>query len=212
MREISRFIDAKGVRREVERALPALGLPVEQEPVPSSYDDHREEYTVRIHKGRDEKVARACGFSRDPNLSRTAPSGPTVALLHTTSGYSFGRSCLRCEEIPAYVGFKGYSAALLADRFSLSGAFEFARTAKTVGIKPLLGSTFEFSFGGDIVLVAKNRTGFRSLCRLISECHLDEPRGFPLLTWERLERHCEGLLALSGGHAGALNCFVVRGE
>ncbi len=212
MREVSRYIDAKGIRREVERALAPLGLPAAKEPVPSSREDHREEYEVRIRKARDEKVARACGLIKDPTLVRTAPEGPTMALLHATSGYSFGRSCLRCEEIPAYAGFHGYSAALLADKFSLAGAFEFTKTSKKVGIKPLLGATFELSEGGDIVLVARNRIGFRSLCRLISECHLNEPRGYPLLTWERLEQHCEGTLFLSAGHAGALNGAIVRGD
>lgn len=212
MREVSRFIDFKGIRREVERALPTLGLPEVQEPVPSEREDHREEYEVRLRKKRDEKVARACGLVSDPTLVRTAPDAPSMALLHATSGYSFGRSCLRCEEIPAYVGFQGYSAALIADRFSLSGAFEFTKTSKKVGIKPLIGSTFELSDGGDIVLVARNRMGFRSLCRLISECHLNEPRGYPLLTWERLEKHCEGLLYLSAGHAGMINAQIVRGD
>ena len=212
MREVSRFIDSKGIRREVERTLAPLGLPEVQEPVPSAREDHREEYEVRIRKKRDEKVARACGLVADTTLVRTAPDAPTMALLHTSSGYSFGRSCLRCEEIPAYVGFQGYSAALIADRFSLSGAFEFTKTSKKVGIKPLLGCTFEMSEGGDIVLVARNRIGFRSLCRLISECHLNEPRGYPLLTWERLEKHCEGLLYLSAGHTGMINAQIVRGD
>jgi len=212
MREVSRYIDAKGVRREVERTLAPLGMPTPQEPVPSSQEDHREEYEVRIRKGRDEKVARACGLLRDPTIVHTAPETPTQTLLHTTSGYSFGRSCLRCEEIPAYAAMQGYSSALLADRFSLAGAFEFCKTSKKVGIQPLLGVTFELSEGGDIVLVAKNRLGFRSLCRLISDCHLEEPRGYPLLTWERLERNCEGLLYLSAGHSGALNGHIVRGD
>ncbi len=210
MREISRFVDAKGCRREVERLLPALGLPQLQEPTASAHENHREDYDVRLRKARDEKVARACGLSKDTASLRSAPSSPTMALLHATTGYSFGRSCLRCEETPAYAAYLGYSSALLADRFSLSGVYEFTKTSRRVGIKPLIGTTLEFSEGGDIVLVAKNRIGFRSLCRLISECHLDEPRHYPLLNWERLERHSEGLIALTGGHSGLLNLQLLR--
>jgi error-prone DNA polymerase len=103
-------------------------------------------------------------------------------------------------------------AALLADSFSLGGAVEFSRMAASVGIHPLIGATVEMAEGGELVLVARSQKGYISLSRLITECHLEEPRLFPLCNWERLERHSEGLLCLTGGDAGRLNRLLIRSD
>lgn len=201
-REIARYIDAKGVRREVVKLLDPREIPSID---PLEPEDHREDYDVRIRKRRDEKVARACGYLKDPELGIHAPDRPTAAMLHVVSGYSFGRSVLIAEEAPAHAAMHGYSAALIADRFSLAGAYEFARTSLKIGIHPLFGATIELDDGGEIVLVAMNATGWRSLSRLVTDCHLQEPRCFPLATWDRLAHHTEGLLVLTGGDPGPLN-------
>lgn len=201
-REVARFIDGKGVRREVVKLLTQNEIPSIEALEP---EDHREDYDLRIRKRRDEKVARACGYLKDPELGIQAPDRPTAAMLHVVSGYSFGRSVMIAEEAPAHAAMHGYSAALIADRFSLAGAYEFARTALKIGVHPLFGTTIELDDGGELVLVAMNATGWRSLSRLVTECHLDEPRCFPLATWERLEAHTEGVLVLTGGDPGPLN-------
>lgn len=201
--EFVRYIDANGARRQTARPLNE-NHPVKQREALSP-EDPREDYDVRIRKRRDEKVAQACGYLRDPNLIIRAPEIPTATLLHGLSGYSFGRSVLIAEELPAHAAMHGYSAALLADRFSVAGAYEFHRTADKVGLKPLIGATFELECGGELVLIAQNAAGWRSLCRLITDCHLGEPRSFPLATWARLEVHRQGLLVLTGGDSGLLN-------
>ncbi len=54
------------------------------------------------------------------------------------------------------------------------------------------------------MLIARSRRGYQSLSRLLTECHLGEPRLFPLGAWERLERHREDLLCVTGD-GGPLN-------
>lgn len=206
-KEWARYLDAQGIRREKCRDLPLLMLPGVMNP---GEPDGREDYDVRIRKRRDEKVARACGLIQDPDLVQVQRQDREAALLHIVSGYSFGRSVLMAEEASAHVAYRGYSAALIADRFSLAGVREFANTAHNVGIRSLMGATLELADGGEIVLVAQNAVGFRSLSRLISECHLKEPRGYPLATWERLRKHTEGLLMLTGGDPGPINRELVR--
>lgn len=208
-REVVRASDANGAVRETIEILSPLDIPG-AEVEPESPQDRREEYTLRYRKLRDDKVAKACGFVRDFEVRQAAPVRREAALLHAQSGYSFGRSVLMAEEIGAHAAYHGYSCALLADRFSLSGVREFSTTANKVGIQPILGATLELLEGGEIVLVAKNRIGYRSLCRLITECHLGEERGFPLCDWGRLERHSEGLAMLTGGDPGPLNRVFVR--
>src|SRR6476469_5480015 len=63
-REVRRFLDLQGVRREEEIALPSLaaGLPMTAPVYP---EDHREEIVLRQRRYRDDKVARACGYVRE---------------------------------------------------------------------------------------------------------------------------------------------------
>ncbi len=151
----------------------------------------------------------APGFSSTESVRPPTTQTPAQPCLHVLSGYSFGRSSMLAEEIPVLCADMGIPAVLVADIFSLTGAMEHSKAAKKAGIKPLIGATFEMAEGGEIVLVARTRNGYRSLCRLISECHLGEPRLFPLCTWERLERHREDLLCLTGGHPGLISRLLL---
>ena len=150
-------------------------------------------------------------FADTVQVVSTKASAKYVAL-HTLSGYAFGRSSMLAEEIPAFAAGGGLAGALIADPFSLVGAAEFTGIAQKVGIKPLIGTSFEMPEGGEIVLVARTQIGFRSLSRLITECHLDEPRLFPLCTWERLAKHTQDLLCLTGGSGGLIDRLLIRGD
>jgi error-prone DNA polymerase len=193
-REIHRYIDERGNRREV----------VSQLLSPVSSGEHTD---VRVRRIRDEKVSLATG-SYTPSRFGCPRLGSGV-LLHTLSAYSLGGTMIAAE-IPAFAAEKGYQAVCLADRFSLTGAYEFCRTAKEVGVQPLIGVTVELAEGGDLVLIAKDQIGYRSLSRLVTDCHLQEPRTYPLATWERLARHAEGLICLTGGSRGPVDLMLIR--
>lgn len=195
-REVHRFIDAQGIRREVI-----------EDVAPEGEDPTSE---IRIRRIRDEKVNVANGHYERPRFGTKRTTEVEAVFLHALSAYSQGRSTMHAAEIPAFAATKGYAAALLADRFCLVGAREFVATAKTVDIKPLLGATFEMDDGGEIVLVAKNAEGYRSLSRLITACHLHEPRLFPLCNWQRLEQHREGLMCMTGGSLGIVDLPIIR--
>jgi len=210
-REIAKVRDKKGVLREQLTELPSLAQPYEIFKFEPYHEDHREDWDLRVKKIRDEKVAKACGLIKPvplPRLNGTREG--SYALLHAVSGYSFGRSSMLAEEIAPVAAGKGVNAALLADHLSLTGCHEFEKIAKKVGIKAMHGATFELPEGGEIVLVAMNRLGWRSLSRLVTDCHLREPRLFPLCRWEYLARHTEGLLCLTGGQLGPLNLPLMR--
>lgn len=195
--EFVQYRDKKGIKREKSR--------------PYDYPSPGETSEVRIRRLRDEKVRLATGRFVPPEYGQA--NAPKVGvLLHALSGFSYCRSTLHAAEIPAHAAEKGYRAALLADVFSLSGAYEFYRTCQKVGVHPLIGATIELADGGEFVLVARDATGYRSLSRLITDCHLEEPRLYPLATWERLERHAEGLLCLTGGSNGPVDRALMRRE
>ena len=149
-REVHRFIDDKGIRRESVLELPSLSQPSE---APN-------EQIVQISQARrvsHDKVALACGMVHMPQLTRFVPPPSKIAFatLHTLSGYAFGRSAMIAATIPALVAKRGSSAALIADPFSLTGAAEFVQTADQVGIHPLVGASFEMEEGGELVLIAR---------------------------------------------------------
>lgn len=231
-REVRRWADPRRGWVEETREASSLGLmaPKRQK---EHQQDHREEWSLRERKIRDEKVAAACGGLPQSYYDRqaeekhahaeTAWSVVTggiqagriaadrgYAPLHCLSGYAFGRSVMLAEEIGTLAGLGGCPAAGLADPFSLAGAFEFDRACRRNGVQPLIGASFELPEGGSLVLIARSKAGYVELSRLVSACHLGEPRGFPLATWERLERHRQDLFCLTGGDLGPLDRLLAR--
>ncbi len=163
---------------------------------------------VRSEKDHDQAAADVDRWGRP--LRRASSLPIAYAPLHLMSGYAFGRSTMLAEELASFAAAGGCPAAAIADPFSLVGALEFAKACRLVGIKPLVGASVELAEGGEIVLIAKSERGYRSLSHLLTECHLGEPRGFPLATWERLSRHATELLCLTGGDVGPLDRLLVR--
>lgn len=204
-----RWRDNKGVIRETVRELPPICDPSKLK-IKSYVADHRDDIDLRMRprKQRDEKVGKACGYVRDPAPAPHRSSNAPYVPMHVVSGYSFGRSVLLAEEIPRLAAMAGLPAVAITDDFSLTGAYEVVKQCRIHGIKPIVGASFEMPEGGDLVLLAQNALGWRSLSRLVSECHLGEPRLYPLCTWERLERHREGLLCLTGGDRGPLDRLI----
>ncbi|MFQ3587272.1 MAG: PHP domain-containing protein [Fimbriimonadaceae bacterium] len=246
-REIVRYLDHEGIRRERTYTLPlttirrdgAGGDSADEPLLPNGQHrndttDFSEEWSLRLAKVRDEKVARACGLISqarenlldcDPH-SDTAPatdfspsqihlstqigSKSGYAPLHLYSGYAFGCGTMLAEEIPVLAAHAGLRAAALVDPHSLVGAVEFDKGCRAQGIQPIVGTSVELACGGKLVLIARSKRGYVSLSRLATDCHLEEPRLYPLGSWERLERHTRDVLCLTGGDTGPLDRLVVR--
>jgi DNA polymerase III alpha subunit len=58
--------------------------------------------------------------------------------------------------------------------------------------------------GPHLVLLARNATGYRSLCRLVSRANLDGTKRVPRFSQALLAEHVEGVIALSGGREGEI--------
>jgi error-prone DNA polymerase len=201
--------------REIRRVLSATGKVLEKEgilKVNTGPLNITENSNAKAWRSRDDKVEHHCRRTPLPEFEAFEGKQKPYALLHLMSGYGYGRSTLFAEMLPTFHECQEYAAVLLADPFSLTGAVEFGRKRKDTNMRALIGATFEMEDGGELVLVARTKKGYRSLSRLITECHLGEPRLFPLCNFERLERHSEDLLCLTGGDAGPINRFLTRSE
>ncbi len=140
--------------------------------------------------------------------------------LHCHSAYSFLDGASAPEELAARAAELGYEALALTDHDGVWGAMEFAQACKAFGVRPIVGAELTVSKGTrrfHLTLLVENATGWRNLCRLITEAHRDtRPRPDrdplpPVLPLTSLEARAEGLVCLSGcARDGALSAPFER--
>jgi error-prone DNA polymerase len=66
--------------------------------------------------------------------------------------------------------------------------------------------------GPHLVLLARDQSGYRSLCRLVSAANLGGTKSVPRFTQELIVQHSEGLLALSGCRQGEVARRLLAGD
>jgi error-prone DNA polymerase len=106
----------------------------------------------------------------------------------------------------------GMEALALTDHDGLYGAIEFGIACRKAGIRPLIGAELTLHDGAHVTLLARDRGGYATLCRLISAAQLAGGKGHARLPREALEL-CEGgagLVVLSGCRAGAIPRLVLQ--
>ncbi len=207
--EVVQYRDHNGIKRESQRPLALLNPASSQT---EFIENKQEDVYLRPRKTRDEKVATACGYAPTDQLYIATATALPYVPLHILSGYSFGRSLLLAKEIPQRLAQLGLPAAAITDHFSLAGAMEFSKECHKQGVKPLVGASLEMAEGGVIVLIAKTKFGYQQLSELITVCHLDEPRLYPLCNWNRLDRFKQDLVFLTGGDRGVINRMIMAGK
>jgi error-prone DNA polymerase len=132
--------------------------------------------------------------------------------LHAHSNFSFLEGASHIDELVLRACELGYKSLALTDHNGLHGAMEFAQCARAWGLKPITGAEITLANGHHLTLLCENGRGYANLCRLLTHAHLDHERGAPRVESEALERHTEGLVALSGCRNGELSALVTRGR
>ena len=144
--------------------------------------------------------------------------------LHTHSYFSLSEGLSSPHEIVFAAKERKMEAIALTDHFWMSGAVEFNEACTELGIKPIFGleldllappemPPLEHSKNIDqIVLLALDHEGWRSLCRLSSIALSDaaHPTG-KALTLEQLSNNSGGLICLTGGIRGLVTRYIRRG-
>src|SRR5919205_1620018 len=102
--------------------------------------------------------------------------------LHVHSNFSFLDGASSPERLLERAAALGMSSLALTDHHGLYGAVRFIQAAKVHGIKPILGAEISLALDGEhplhgtrphLVLLAKDRTGYAGLCRIITKAQLD---------------------------------------
>ena len=132
--------------------------------------------------------------------------------LHCHSTWSLLDGAIPAETLPLMAAELGYQAVALTDHDSLTGAVRFAKSCRSVGIKPIYGAELTLEGGHHVTAIARDRTGYANLCRLISGAHLRHERGKPETTRAAIAERAEGLFVLSGCERGEVARLAAAGE
>ncbi len=145
--------------------------------------------------------------------------------LHVHTEYSLLDGACRLDRLCSAAKERGQTALAITDHGNLFGAVDFYKTAKKHGIKPIIGcevyvasrSRFDKVHGIDsnrhhLVLLCKNEIGYKNLIKLVSSAWVDGFYTKPRIDHEILEKHHEGLIALSACLAGEIPKYIANGE
>ena len=145
--------------------------------------------------------------------------------LTNHSGYSILSSAATVEALVANASQDKMGALALTDTCNLFGAIDFYKECKKKGVKPLIGmeamvapqSRLDKKRGNEalatpIYLIAKNRRGYQNLCALSSLGYIEGFYYTPRIDKELIERHCEGLICITGSYNSAIAELALQND
>lgn len=99
----------------------------------------------------------------------------------------------------------GFKSLAITDHGNIDGTFEFQKYCDKYGIKSVIGSELYLYSNPKnmkerfhIVLLCKNKTGWKNLCNLITKSNVDNFYFKPLINFKLLNKHSDGLICLTG--------------
>jgi len=110
----------------------------------------------------------------------------------------------------------------LTDHGNIYGAVEFYKKAKEKGVKPIIGCEVYVAFNKmsdkrpniddkkyHLILLAKNKQGYKNLVKLITRAHLEGFYYKPRIDEEILKKHSQGLIALTACIQGKIPRLIL---
>ena len=141
--------------------------------------------------------------------------------LHVHSHYSLLDGLTKIDELIQKAKDDGCDSLAITDHGVMYGAIEFYQKCKKAGIKPIIGVEAYLAPGSrldknsrseernyHLVLLAKDKIGYRNLIKLTSIAHLEGFYYKPRIDWEVLAKHKDGLIALTACLAGEIPRLV----
>jgi len=145
--------------------------------------------------------------------------------LHVHSHYSLLDGLAKIDDLIKKAKELNMSSLALTDHGVLYGAIEFYKKAKRVGIKPIIGAELYIAPEGmhfkrphidkerwHITVLAKNKVGYQNLIQLITKSHLEGFYYKPRVDKQLLEKHSEGLIAMSACLHGEIPKTILAGD
>ena len=153
------------------------------------------------------------------------PEPDEFVHLHTHTDYSLLDGAARMGDLVGEVKRLGQPAVAVTDHGVLYGAVDLLTSARAAGIKPIIGCEVytaprsrhdkEAKIDRDpnhLILIARDKTGYHNLMRLVTRAHLEGYYYRPRIDKELLAAHSEGLICLSGCLNGEIAHAALSGE
>lgn len=135
--------------------------------------------------------------------------------LRNHTHYSLLKALPKVDKLVTRASSLKMEAIGITDYSNMYGVIEFYKVCEKNKIKAIIGAEFSIRYNErlfQIVIIAKNLTGYKNLMHLTSEVNIDNPLK-PVLTDEILLRYKDGLIILSGGLWGDIsNLLVINKE
>ncbi|HUW73753.1 MAG TPA: DNA polymerase III subunit alpha [Methyloceanibacter sp.] len=150
--------------------------------------------------------------------------------LRAHSAYSLLEGALTVPRLLELAKADEAPALALTDSNNLFGALEFSEAMAGAGIQPIIGCTLALAFAaereptpgadlrgpkadGRLALLAKDEVGYANLMRLSTKAYFTAAEtGEAIVTLEALSAHADGLIALTGGPEGVIDCAFADGN
>ncbi len=142
--------------------------------------------------------------------------------LHLHSEYSLLDGAIKVKPLLEFAKENNMPAVAITDHGVMYSAIEFYRTAKEMGMKAIIGCEF-YMHDGDIheknashnplyhlVLLAKDKTGYMNLVKLVSIAHCEGMYYKPRINMELLEKYSEGLICSSACLGGEVLQYLLK--
>ncbi len=141
--------------------------------------------------------------------------------LHTHTEYSLLDGLTKIKPMLKKAKELGMPAIAVTDHGAMFGIAEFYLAAKSEGIKPIIGCEVYVAKGSrlkkekgmgmnHLVLLAKNNTGYRNLCILVSKAYTEGFYYKPRIDIELLKEYSEGLIGLSACLKGEVSEAILN--
>ncbi|MEW6778234.1 MAG: DNA polymerase III subunit alpha, partial [Bdellovibrionota bacterium] len=152
------------------------------------------------------------------------PTNADFVHCHLHTEYSFLDGANKISRLMERASEYKMSAISMTDHGNLCGAIEFYKEAKESGIKPIIGCEVYVAPGSrtdrsgkahytnHLILLAKNKTGYKNLCKLTSSGYLEGFYYRPRIDKEILKEHSEGLIGLSACLKGEVSYLLSQGQ
>ena len=145
--------------------------------------------------------------------------------LHVHSQYSILDGAASIESLVQKAKADDMKAVALTDHGTMFGIKEFHMACKRLGLKPILGcetyvasrsmedrSGKEDRSGDHLVLLAKNKTGYHNLIKLVTLANMEGFYYKPRIDKPLLQQHSEGLIVTSACLGGEIPSLLNEGR
>ncbi|MBR2647010.1 MAG: DNA polymerase III subunit alpha [Clostridia bacterium] len=142
--------------------------------------------------------------------------------LHLHTEYSLLDGAAKVDDLIDYLVKNNINACAVTDHGNMYASLYFAEECVKKGIKYIIGCElyatddhFDKRPGTKtehIVLLAKNKTGYKNIVKLDSLSYIDGFYGKPRISYEYIKQHREGVICLSACLAGRMPQLLMQGD